>query len=173
MCHVLTQDLAHSRHSNVSSYFSRYCLFSTSEDSRAQVRKVKRSCKGELLTFMDHSRDIVRLNEEPGNTMLPLNHPTPYHPQGSKEVMVLWPPESPSSECSPFPSPPAQSEGYLSVIRPSYYCEKKVLELGNWVEPRDSQDSWGHSEDPQDFLAVSKLLRESNVILQEGTESSR
>lgn len=40
------------------------------------------------------------------------------------------------------------------------------------MEPRDSQDSWDHSGEPQDFLAFPRCLRESNLVLQR-TEAGR
>lgn len=49
---------------------------------------------------MDSSRDLTKLNEEPGSTLIPLNTLTPHHLHSIKGVMVLWSQEFLSSGCT-------------------------------------------------------------------------
>lgn len=49
---------------------------------------------------MDSSRDLVKLNEEPRGTLIPLNTLAPHHLHSIKGVTVLWPQEFSSSGCA-------------------------------------------------------------------------
>lgn len=49
---------------------------------------------------MDSSRDLAKLNEEPGSSLIPLNTLAPHYLHSIKGVTVLWPQEFPSSGCT-------------------------------------------------------------------------